>query len=76
VADLKTKTVAELEEILLAELRKAKGCEGAGQVTIIARDPRNWICGPVRPGTADIGLCRTALNKIETRLQSVYTLKL
>jgi hypothetical protein len=67
--------VAELETILLTELRKEKGCEGAEQVTIVPRAAQEWICGSFRAGTAAHNDCRTALNTLERRLRSVYGVK-
>ena len=64
--------VAELEQILLAELRKAKGCAGAEQVTVVPRAGQEWICGSFRAGTAQHADCRAALNALERRLRGVY----
>jgi hypothetical protein len=64
--------VAELEQILLAELRKEKGCQGAEQVTIVPRATQEWICGSFRAGTAQHADCRAALNALERRLRGVY----
>ena len=69
------KNLAELETILLSELRDVKGCEGAAQATIIVRSAGYWVCGPVRPGTAHAADCRQALGQIEKRLQNLYRLK-
>jgi hypothetical protein len=68
-------SVSELEAILLAELRKARGCEGVAQVTIIAKSASEWVCGPLRPGTADPSICRSELSKIATRLNNLYEIK-
>lgn len=67
--------VAELETIILAELRKEKGCEGAEQVTIVPRAGEEWICGSFRAGTAKHNDCRTALNSLERRLRNLYGVK-
>jgi len=75
VREIQTKTVPELEAILLAELRKIPGCENAVQVTVIARGAQNWICGPVRSGTAAASDCRVALTKLEGRMQHLYHVK-
>lgn len=64
--------VAELEQILLTELRKEKGCQGAEQVTIMPRAGQEWICGSFRAGTAQHAACRAALNSLERRLRGVY----
>jgi hypothetical protein len=64
--------VAELEQILLNELRKEKGCQGAEQVTIVPRAGQEWICGSFRAGTAQHADCRAALNMLERRLRGVY----
>jgi len=67
--------VAELEEILLTELRKEKGCAGAEQVTVVPRAGLEWICGSFRAGTAVHADCRSALNTLERRLRNVYGVK-
>jgi hypothetical protein len=64
--------VAELEQILLTELRKEKGCAGAEQVTVVPRASQEWICGSFRAGTAQHADCRAALNSLERRLRQVY----
>jgi len=64
--------VAELERILLAELRKSKGCAGAERVTVVPRAGQEWICGAFRAGTAQHADCRAALNALERRLRNVY----
>ena len=64
--------VAELEQILLNELRKEKGCQGAEQVTIVPRAGQEWICGSFRAGTAQHADCRAGLNALERRLRQVY----
>ncbi len=74
--EIQTKTLPELEAMLLAELRKAPGCEKAVQVTVIARGSQNWICGPVRSGTASASDCRVALTKLEARFQGLYRVKM
>lgn len=67
--------VAELEDILLKELRKEKGCKGAEQVTVVPRAGQEWICGSFRAGTAAHADCRTALIALERRLRHVYGVK-
>lgn len=67
--------VAELETILLGELRKQKGCAGAEQVTVVPRAGQEWICGSFRAGTASHADCRSALNSLERRLRHVYGVK-
>jgi hypothetical protein len=67
--------VAELEEIILGELRKEKGCAGVEQVTVVPRAGQEWICGTVRGGTSAPSDCRTALNSLERRLRNVYGVK-
>jgi hypothetical protein len=71
----KTVTVNEPEALLLAELKRMPGCENALQVTTIPRANGDWICGPIRAGTADIGKCRAALVTIEKRARDMYRLK-
>jgi hypothetical protein len=67
--------VAELESIVLGELRKEKGCAGVEQVTIVPRAGEEWICGSFRAGTANQNDCRTALNTLERRLRNIYGVK-
>ncbi len=67
--------IDELEAILLSELRKVAGCEGALQVTTIARSSGDWIVGPIRAGTADLGKCKATLAGIEKRFRDMYSLK-
>ena len=67
--------VAELETIILDELRKEKNCAGALQVTVVPRAGEEWICGSFRAGTADQNACRTALNTLERRLRNIYGVK-
>jgi hypothetical protein len=67
--------VAELETIILGELRKEKGCAGVEQVTIVPRAGEEWICGSFRAGTADQNNCRSALNTLERRLRNIYGVK-
>ena len=67
--------VAELESILLTELRKERGCADAEQVTVVPRAGAEWICGSFRAGKSDHNGCRSALNAIERRLRHVYGVK-
>ncbi len=67
--------VAELEEILLSELRKEKGCKGVEQVTVVPRAAQEWICGSFRAGTASHADCRAALSSLERRLRNLYGVK-
>jgi hypothetical protein len=67
--------VAELESILLPELRKEKGCGGAEQVTVVPRAGAEWICGSFRAGKSDHNDCRAALNTLERRLRNIYGVK-
>jgi len=67
--------VAELESILLTELRKEKGCEDAVQVTVVPRAGEEWICGSFRAGKSDQNNCRTVLNSLERRLRNIYGVK-
>lgn len=71
----KVVAVAELETIILGELRKEKGCAGVEQVTVVPRACEEWICGSFRAGTADQNACRTALNTLERRLRNIYGVK-
>jgi hypothetical protein len=59
----------DLERRLLAELRKAQGCEAAGNVAIHPLDDGGWSISNFNAGASDPGACADALNEIEERLQ-------
>ena len=68
-------SIAEIEALLLRELRKVDGCAGARAVTINPRPPGDdWICGAIQAGDADLTTCRVALVGIEKRLRATYRL--
>src|SRR5262249_37005960 len=66
----------ELNELLLAELRRAPGCEGVAWVGVyVLRRPirgKNWLAAFFNPGTADKLACAREMPAIEARLQPQY----
>jgi hypothetical protein len=72
------KTQAELEAILLTELRRVEHCEGATMVSIYRlsdeKADANWTIANFNPGTSGTDSCERALNEIERRLQRLYDL--
>jgi hypothetical protein len=66
----------ELNALLLAELRRAPGCEGVTWVGVyVLRRPvrgRNWLAAFFNPGTADRQACAREMPAIEARLQAQY----
>lgn len=66
----------ELNELLLAELRRAPGCEGAAWVGVYVLRRhirgRNWLAAFFNPGTADRQACAREMPAIEARLQMQY----
>jgi hypothetical protein len=73
-----SKTQAELEAILLSELRGAEHCEGATMVSIYRLSDKkgdaNWTVANFNPGTSGTESCQQALIEIERRLQRLYDL--
>lgn len=69
-------TPKELNELLLAELRRAPGCEGAAWVGVyvLRRHIRgkNWLAAFFNPGAADKRACAREMPAIEARLQLQY----
>jgi hypothetical protein len=67
------RTPQELNAMLLAELRRVPGCEGAAWVGIYMLRKhirgRNWLAAFFNPGTADKQACARAMPGIEARLQ-------
>lgn len=59
--------------MLLAELRRVPGCEGATWVGVYTLRRhirgRNWLAAFFNPGTADKQACAQAMPAIEARLQ-------
>jgi hypothetical protein len=66
----------ELNELLLAELRRVPGCEGVVWVGVYVLRRhvrgRNWLAAFFNPGTADKQACARAMPAIEARLQLQY----
>jgi hypothetical protein len=69
-------TPRELNELLLAELRRSPGCEGVAWVGVyvLRRHVRgkNWLAAFFNPGTADRQACAREMLAIEARLQLQY----
>jgi hypothetical protein len=70
------KTTAELENLVLAELRAASGCGGAVHVTVVAYDDHRvgatWEVASCNPGTSAPEACERALCDIVARLQQQF----
>lgn len=69
-------TPQELNAILLAELRRVPGCEGAAWVGVYTLRKqirgRNWLAAFFSAGTADKQACARAMPEIEARLQAQF----
>ena len=67
------KTAAELEALVLAELRAVPECADARHVTVIAYDDfqasSNWQVASFNPGASDWGRCEGAMCAIVDQLQ-------
>jgi hypothetical protein len=74
--DKAPKTKAELEALVLAELRAFPQCAGAVHTTVIAYDdwrvPANWQVASCDPGTSAPEACERALCEIVLRLQHQF----
>jgi len=74
--DKSPKTKAELEDLVLAELRAASGCGGAVHVTVVAYDDyrvgATWEVASCNPGTSAPEDCEGALCDIVGRLQQHF----
>jgi hypothetical protein len=74
--DKSPKTRAELEALVLAELRAAPQCGGALHVTVVAYDdyrvPATWEVASFNPGTSEQEKCELALCEIVSRLQQCF----
>jgi hypothetical protein len=72
------KTRAELEEMVMAELRKVRHCEQARSVTVVGLDDDRvdvtWEMGHFNPGQAGTQSQEQALNAIVPRLQKRFDL--
>jgi hypothetical protein len=70
------RTPQELNAMLLAELRRVPGCEGAAWVGVYTLRKhirgRNWLAAFFSAGTADKQACARAMLEIEARLQSQF----
>ena len=68
----------EIEALLLSELRKVEGCEGAAGVSIYPlandRDEATWSVQAVDPGTSGVDRCQNVMAEIGAKLQRVYDL--
>jgi hypothetical protein len=74
--DKPPKTKAELEDLVLAELRAASGCDGAVHVTVVAYDDyrvgATWEVASCNPGASAPEDCERALCDIVRRLQQDF----
>jgi hypothetical protein len=73
------KSRAEIERLLLHELRGEDGCAGAAGIAIVpmqvlAPDAPNWTVEAFNPGSAGDYECELALVDIVARLQQFYEL--
>jgi hypothetical protein len=70
------KTKAELEALVLAELRAASQCGGAVHVTVVAYDDyrvgATWEVASCDPGTSAPEHCERALCDVVRRLQQDF----
>jgi hypothetical protein len=68
----------EIEALLLSELRKVEGCEGAAGVSIYPladeRDEVTWSVQYLNPGTSGVDRCQNVMAEIAARLQRLYDL--
>ena len=71
-----TRTRAELEATVLAELRASAPCDAAVHVTVVAYDnyrvPATWEVASCNPGRSDPVECERALSEVVHRLQQDY----
>jgi len=76
VTDKSPKTKAELEALVLAELRAASDCGGAVHVTVVAYDDyrvgATWEVASCNAGTSAPEACERALCDIVRRLQQHF----
>ena len=74
--DKSPKTKAQLEALVLTELRAASGCDGAVHVTVVAYDDyrvgATWEVASCNPGTSAPEECERALCEIVGRLQQHF----
>jgi hypothetical protein len=71
-----TKTRAELERMIVSEVRKYPHCEGFKSVTFyrVVDQPFNWSLSLCDYGEAGMDSCDAALRGIISRLQRQYDL--
>ena len=76
MTDKSPRTRAELEALVLAELRTTSQCAGAVHVTVVAYDdhrvPATWEVASCDPGTSPPEKCERALCDIVGRLQQQF----
>ena len=74
--DKSPKTKAELEALVLTELRAASGCGGAVHVTVVAYDDyrvgATWEVASCNPGASAPEECERAVCDIVARLQQHF----
>jgi hypothetical protein len=74
--DKSPKTKAELEDLVLAELRAASDCAGAVRVTVVAYDDyrvgATWEVASCNAGASAPETCERALCEIVGRLQQHF----
>jgi len=74
------KSRAEIEELLLRELRTTEGCEGAKGISVVGYaeedddDGPNWTIAAFNAGSASGYVCERALMNIVVRFQRFYEL--
>jgi hypothetical protein len=72
------KTRAEIEDLLLAEVRAAEACAGVASISVMPwndDDPEvNWTIDSYDIGSASMWECQGALEQIVPRFQSFYEL--
>jgi hypothetical protein len=73
------KSRAEIEQLLLRELRTTEGCEGAKGIAVIGYDDvdeegPNWTIAAFNAGSASGYMCERALMTIVARFQRFYEL--
>ena len=77
--DKARKTKAELEALVLTELRAASGCGGAVHVTVVAYDDyrvgATWEVASCNPGTSAPEECERALCEIVGRLRQHFDIE-
>ena len=70
-------TAAELESLLLEEVRKQRECEGAASVSVhrlTDGGESNWIVQKFDTGSADRETCARAVIEVERKFRPLYEL--